>query len=375
MRARGDFHSLWIPVVVLSLGWPARGAGQQGGMAEWTPNHPAASAREYAGRTSCAECHPQQSLHQAKSEMGASLQRAMDAALLQERPEMSMVRGPYTYTLMRERERVVLQVQNGVDEMTAPVIAVVGTGEVFQAYLVKQGTHYYRAAVDYYASKARLGLDPEADAAIPATLEGALGKPLTEENVRGCLGCHSPATVTGDGLDETDARPGIQCEVCHGPGAAHAAAARGGKGGEGTIFNPGRMSAEKQQAFCNQCHESAEKMKAENPHGVRSVISPDYRLEESRCWSGMDRRSRCFFCHDPHAPMEKAMDAYDDKCLTCHAAKAGGAVAAEQKGKPCPVGGRNCAGCHMEKVPVVNSAILYTDHRIRVVSAGAAFPE
>jgi hypothetical protein len=67
--------------------------------------------------------------------------------------------------------------------------------------------------------------------------------------------------------------------------------------------------------------------------------------------------------------------AYDGKCLACHAQAVGAPMVVNQPGKACPVGQRDCAGCHMPKVSVPNFPILYTDHRIRIARAGAPYPE
>jgi hypothetical protein len=340
----------------------------------WLPNHPATQAEDYAGAAACASCHPAQSKKQAVSEMGLSITRPVDARVLAEHPVMSFERGKYTYTLRKVGGQVTFTASDGHDTIAEPVYVVVGSGSVFQAYLIQHKGEFHRAPVDFFTAQGKLGPDPEADAAMPATLEGALGRHLSANDVRGCFGCHSPATVIGDKFDVTGRTPGIGCEVCHGPGAKHAAAMRGGKKEDAAIFNPAHLPPAVQSDFCDQCHESAAKMKAENPHGVRSVVSPAYRLQSSRCFLASDLRSSCAACHDPHAPMERKTAAYDDKCLACHTVR-GAAAKLDHTGKACPKATSDCAGCHMPKVPVPNSPMLFTDHRIRIAAAGAPFPE
>jgi len=341
----------------------------------WLPNHPATHAEDYAGEAKCAACHSAQSKKQAASDMGLSVLRPAEARVLAEHPAMSFERGKYIYTLRKEAGQVTFTASDGHDTITEPVYVVVGPGSVFQAYLIQHKGEFYRAPVDYFAAQGKPGPDPDADPAMPATLETALGKHLSADGVRFCFGCHSPATVIGDKFDIAGRTPGIGCEVCHGPGAKHVAAMHEGKKQDAAIFNPARMSVALQSDFCDQCHESAAKMKAENPHGVRSIVSPAYRLQGSRCFLASDKRSSCSACHDPHAPMERTTVAYDSKCLACHTVRGGAAARPDQAGKSCPVGSQDCASCHMPKAMVANLPTVFTDHRIRIAAAGAPFPE
>jgi hypothetical protein len=377
MRIIGNefFRLAFVAVLAAVLGNQAYArAAPAGGDAQWQPNRPALHSQDYAGAAACATCHPAQSKKQATSEMGLSVTRPADTRLLASHPEMSFQRGKYTYSLISQGGQITFTATDGRDKITEPVFVAVGSGEVFQAYLIQHNGEFYRAPVDFYAAQDKLGSDPDADPALPATLETALGKHLSQDDVRGCFRCHSPASVSGDQLDLASRTPGIHCEVCHGPGAGHVAARRGEGSHGAEVFNPARLRPEAQADFCDSCHESASNMKKENPHGVRSVVSPEYRLQQSRCFRATDARSSCFACHDPHAPMERKTVAYDSKCLACHAVR-GNAALASQPGKSCPVGSQDCAGCHMAKVPVPNSAILFTDHHIRIVAAGAPFPE
>jgi hypothetical protein len=341
----------------------------------WQPTHPAVRIEDYAGPVSCAQCHFAEPEMQRTSEMGLSLARPAESRLLSEHPVLQFERGPYTYTLQREGGQTTFTASDAHGKITEPVFLAVGSGKVFQAYLMQHGGQYYRIPVDYFTAQGKLGLDTGADPAQPTSLEAALGKPLSPGDVRGCLRCHSPASVIGDRIDISNLTPGIGCEVCHGPGAKHIAAMEAGKPAGAGIFGPAHLLPQEKSEFCNQCHTSASKMKQENPQGVHGVVSPAYRLEGSRCWNAADARLTCTSCHDPHAPLVRETAAYDGKCLACHAPHSGAAARADQPGKGCPVGQRDCAGCHMPRVPVPNSPILFTDHRIRIARAGASYPE
>lgn len=367
----------FLAVLAAAAGLSAAGQTATEKKAEigWPPSRPAVNNADYAGRAACASCHPEQSKNQSSSEMAQSILRPAEAGVLASHPEMSFKRGKYTYSLHKKGRQVTFTATDGHDTITEPLFVAVGKGKVFQAYLIQHGGEYYRVPVAYYAADGMLGTDVEASPTMPATLEMALGKQLSADDVRGCFRCHSPASVIGDKIDTGALTPGIGCEVCHGPGAKHVAAVRAGKPQDATLFSPADLRPKMRRDFCDQCHESASNMKAEHPQGTRSVVSPAYRLEQSRCYHAADQRSSCSFCHEPHAPMEQKSAAYDSKCLACHAERGEAIARSDQPGKACPVGNKNCAGCHMPKVTVTNSPIPFTDHRIRIVAAGAPFPE
>jgi hypothetical protein len=62
---------------------------------------------------------------------------------------------------------------------------------------------------------------------------------------------------------------------------------------------------------------------------------------------------------------------YEAKCLACHS----GAAGAKPAAKACPVAKSGCIGCHMPKVNLPPTHRDWTDHFIRVVKAGAPYPE
>jgi hypothetical protein len=83
----------------------------------------------------------------------------------------------------------------------------------------------------------------------------ALAEWLTAEKRAECFNCH--VTREPETLPEAieDRITGIQCERCHGPGAAHVKAIHEGtSSGPAQIRNPGAFSASDQLKFCGSCH-------------------------------------------------------------------------------------------------------------------------
>jgi hypothetical protein len=108
-------------------------------------------------------------------------------------------------------------------------------------------------------------------------------------------------------------------------------------------------------------------------HGPAFVRFQPYRLENSRCFIGNDARISCIACHNPHQPLNQNIAYYDSKCLACHADNK--AASAGVAAKTCPVAKSNCTSCHMPKVELPGGHAQFTDHFIRVVHAGEAYPD
>jgi formate-dependent nitrite reductase cytochrome c552 subunit len=224
-----------------------------------------------------------------------------------------------------------------------------------------------------------------------------------------CFGCHTSGSMLAGHFDPNHATPGVTCEQCHGPGAKHVAAMKSGKIEEGrrAILNPRKLSAVASVDFCGACHRTWSDVLQTQVTGVANVRFQPYRLENSKCWGRGDARLACYTCHDPHQPLVTETASYDSKCLSCHVTKSPpadttsasladktarignqdenvadrtdriakrGEKIADHPGAACPVATSNCASCHMPKVEVPSMHAPFTDHRIRIVRASAAYP-
>jgi hypothetical protein len=99
-----------------------------------------------------------------------------------------------------------------------------------------------------------------------------------------------------------------------------------------------------------------------------------YRLTNSRCYDTEDRRISCTACHDVHGNLSTDTALYDSRCETCHSL-AGNAGRGSRQAKLCPVSSKDCISCHMPKVELPGMHHLFTDHEIRIVRKGDAYPE
>lgn len=193
-----------------------------------------------------------------------------------------------------------------------------------------------------------------------------------------CLFCHNgyPSPANG-GLAE-----GIDCQRCHGPGAAHLQAPA-----RGTIVNPRRLPPERSLDVCLQCHLETEsrgipdsllrlgrgvfsfrpgepltgyKLYFDRPPGPAraarfEVNHAGYRFLQSPCFVRSGGRLSCLTCHDPHQiPRgEAAVAHYRRVCLGCH----GSAHSGQSD---------DCTSCHMPKRRTTDAVhVLMTDHLVR----------
>ena len=211
----------------------------------------------------------------------------------------------------------------------------------------------------------------------PDSLDSAVGRLIDPLTLRKCFGCHTTGSMTKSGFDAARATPGITCEACHGPGAKHAALmeAEMNEQGNRAIFNPKELSPIAKVDFCGACHRTQNDVEEMGVTGVSNVRFQPYRLEGSRCWGEGDARLACVACHDPHKPLVQEARSYDEKCLACHANTGAKNASRELPGKVCKVAKRDCVTCHMPKVviPVIHAP--FTDHRIRIVRKGGAYPD
>jgi formate-dependent nitrite reductase cytochrome c552 subunit len=208
------------------------------------------------------------------------------------------------------------------------------------------------ARLTWYQSLNGFDLTTGATKHTPVDVQGSLGRELSPEELKQCLGCHG-----------TGAEMGVQCESCHGPGTDHIEAVKAGRL-DRKIIHPGRLDAFGQIQLCGNCHgrppEDTDlaglRSIESNPNTIR-FASP--RLVLSRCFNESAEGLKCQACHDPHLDAAKGAAAYDPKCRGCHD------QSKRKRAVVCRVGKENCSACHMPRSQVMAHS-SFTDHWIRV---------
>jgi hypothetical protein len=350
----------------------------------WWPTKSPASSNAYVGSDVCAECHSRIESTQSESEMARAAFRLSGGAAGQPAPG-DFESGPYTYRFIPNNTLpgYSLEVTSNGQSISNPIAWTMGAGIHGQTYLLDENSGLYETQASSFSFIHRVGLSPGHKPVEGVSLENALGTRLKAGDALRCFACHTTASSANSTLNTADAVPGVHCEACHGPGLDHVKAATAGQTAQArqAIFNPASLTPTSSIDFCGACHRTTMDVILNEPEpGAYTIRFQSYRLEESRCWqTTKDARLACTQCHDPHAPMVRDAQFYDQKCLSCHSLRkdakresSNGAMAATPK--ICSRATANCASCHMPKsyVPEMNSTFI--DHFIRIMRPGEPVP-
>ena len=351
---------------------PREISGQMGGVRRWNPRRvPVDTA--FVGDQACGECHKKQIASHGQSGMAIAMEPVAGSKVLSENPKLSMRVGPYNYEITRNGKQSSYSVTDGNETISFPIIYAFGQGRMGQTYMLERDGRFYESLVSFYDEPKALDFTIGAPRSVPKSLNDAVGRLLSANEVANCFSCHATGAVMGGSQLRLDKfAHGIRCEACHGPGAQHIAATKAGETPAKSIYNPGLLSGDElSQQFCASCHRGADEFSLLRSMEINNVRFQPYRIFHSKCYSD-DRKISCIACHNPHESLREDAAYYDKRCLECHslrdkAAKAGA-------GKSCPVADQDCTSCHMPKIEVKAAHFKFTDHYIRVVKAGEKFP-
>jgi len=249
----------------------------------------------------------------------------------------------------------------------------IGSNTRGRTFLFAIDRFLYQTPINYYAAKRAWDMSP-GDARVR---EMELSRPADTT----CLVCHasriqSPESGTSNRFAaEAFLQAGVGCERCHGPGGRHVH-------GLGPMINPARLSAERRDSVCYQCHLKGEARIATTHRGQDAYVAGDVfsdhvavfvrddaatgrlgaisqveALALSVCKGRSGDSLSCITCHDPHRQPQDAdkVAYYRGKCLGCHAPMS----QTHHPRQP------DCTSCHMPRTDSADLAhTMVTDHRI-----------
>ena len=331
----------------------------------------APAGQPMAGSKACATCHKREYLSQIHTPMGRAMERVADCDILQKHRLLSLRQGIYSYRIERKNAQSLYTVTDGKDTITMPIEYAFGLGKAGQTYIFEREGKLYESRVSFYEALNGLDLTMGARNREPEDLEEAAGRLMDRHSSGDCFGCHT-TTSNSDGFRKPEElTAGVACERCHGSALAHVEGFRSGK--PVLMKSLSKMSTEETSDFCGQCHRTWSQIAADGPRNINNVRFQPYRLTNSKCYDPSDKRIACTACHNVHEDLVTADAPYDRKCLACHAT--GTRVAAKSSARNCPVGTHACVSCHMPKLELPGAHYKFTDHRIRIVKAGAPYPD
>jgi tetratricopeptide (TPR) repeat protein len=254
----------------------------------------------------------------------------------------------------------------------------IGSGRRGRSYLFAVDDFFFESPINWYADRNLWDMAP----AYSQTHEIPLNLPAYAS----CLECHtSGMQLPAKGTENQYSTPlfsqaGVGCERCHWPGSAHAASPTKGA----AIVNPAKLSAERRDSVCMQCHlEGDVAIERQGRHAyefrpgdlldnfVRHYVlsgpqnsgiganSQFEALAQSACKKQSGDAMSCMSCHDPHSSPQVAERAsyFRGKCLACHGVEFGSHHHPENI---------DCTGCHMpSSLSKDISHTEATDHRIQ----------
>jgi predicted CXXCH cytochrome family protein len=286
---------------------------------------------------------------------------------------------------------------------------VLGSGNHARTYMHRttQGKLIELPVSWYVEKQGYWNMSPGFDRVDQQDMQGAIGED--------CMFCHNAypehQKVTQPNHDfsvfPAKLPEGIDCQRCHGPGAAHVAAATGGEASlqqiRSKIVNPAKLSRDRQMEVCMECHMETSALHV--PNAIRNydrapysfhpgeklgefktyferpkdpkgdefeVAHAGYQLQRSACYR--NSQMTCLTCHNPHdIPRgEEAKRQYIAVCEKCHQKVSHQNVVMTK--------GSDCLSCHMPKRRTEGSVhIVLTDHYVQRVRPSrdlrAAFAE
>lgn len=339
---------------------------------------------EVAALTSaCAECHAEIVSQYARSGMSHSWRHAdaLDLGSLPMPGHVDDLVSGYRYEVVY-RDDVLWQIETHADDPAHRVERraefVVGSGQHASAWVASENGYLTELPVGWFADR-RWRMNPGYE-----LKNQRFSRPITS----GCVACHATGAVNEAATANrfSEIRDGIECSRCHGDAAAHVAYWKAGDGNSpaaAQLVHPGRLSADRANDVCLQCHLQGDvslQLNSTSPldfqPGQRlldtrhdflisgqpellGVASHGARMLQSRCYLASGAKLTCIHCHDPHRPVSDfSIAEYDRKCLSCHAAEA-----CSREDDRFSEGG--CVRCHMAKRPTREGLhLVFTDHAI-----------
>ncbi len=303
----------------------------------------------------------------AHTDMASALVLQDSNPVLKTHPKLSLRRGMYSYLIETLNNGSTYTVTDGNNSNSVPIVWSFGLKSQTLGLRIRRPL--LREPGELFRSIDALDTTIGDNSLHPQTLLEAFGRELSDFETKSCFGCHATNAVSNDRLTLDGMIPGIKCERCHTGAETHAQAISEGKTGPipGKL---GQLTPEETSNFCGQCHHTWERVVRDGLRGEINVRFQPYRMANSKCYDGGDRRLSCTTCHDPHRELVRGAAPYDAKCKACHGASAKASATA----KSCRVATNGCANCHMPKLELPGGHMVFTDHQIRVARAGDPYP-
>ncbi len=369
---------LFLPIVVIVLL-----AGYL--VADWYHAYPMDTARNYIGRTSCAQCHQEQAEKFVGSHHDKAMEIATEASVLGDFNNQTIEHFGTTSRMFRDGERFMINTEGPDGLMNDYEVKYVFGFTPLQQYMVEIEPPADNANGEIGRVQVlRVSWDTQGERWFylsPPDVNEKLspGDPLhwtgiTQNWNTSCAECHSTNlqknySVTTNTYHTTFSEIDVSCEACHGPASLHVELAN-----QRGIFwdrNHGyglaklkSISNVPQVQACAPCHSRRGTVKEgyqpgcnfDDYYSLQTLTDPVYHVDGqirdedyvygSFLQSKMYHNGiRCSDCHDPHSA--KLIHTGNQVCTSCHQHAGGKYDSENHHHHKMGTQGAACINCHM----------------------------
>ena len=345
-----------------------------------TPANPG-SKQQFAGSATCAACHKDIYAAHLKT---AHFQTSQTANA--ENIKGSFDSGKNTFSFgnggmvkMEHRPGGFYQsaIYDGVEKKAQRFDIIFGSGTKGQSYAAWTGNVLVQLPITYFTAEDQWSNSP----GYPNKI--SLNRVVTSR----CLECH---TTYMEKTSAADAEPerfnkasmvlGVDCEKCHGAAVDHVAfqTAHPEEKKASFIINPATFTRAQSLDMCALCHggrlqktkpsfsfTAGEKLAdyfaidtvGKDPNDIDVHGNQYGLLAASKCFLKSNALT-CTTCHNPHENEKGKVEAFSQKCISCHNDKQAASVVCKMTAKLGTAINTNCTNCHMPELPSRSIAVL-----------------
>jgi hypothetical protein len=206
----------------------------------WWPTTGDPPRSQYSGSAACAGCHQKIAVLQESTPMYHASVRAAQSEILTNYESLRFQEGAFGTSLTTSREGSTFSVTDGVNTTSLPAVWAFGFKNG-QTYVIEKDGAYFESRLSFFTKIHSLDVTPGHSPEVPKDLERALGRKMDIDRAKDCFRCHTTAAVTSKVFESEKATPGVTCEACHGPGAAHVASMTANDPKQGAVESVIRM--------------------------------------------------------------------------------------------------------------------------------------
>src|SRR5215469_4872194 len=147
--------------------------------------------------TACAKCHGE-GRTQPATHMAHALATVEPARILIDHPLITGTYGRYSYRIERRGDQSLYSVTDGTSTLTMPIRWAMGASSALgQTYILEKDGKLYESRMSWFRELNGLGPTLGGQITLPADLDEAAGRLMSQDDKVRCFGCHATDAVSG----------------------------------------------------------------------------------------------------------------------------------------------------------------------------------